>query len=57
MINSNSKRRLEVGVELDKISNAFIINESKIKKEIKHINQIKNPKSDKSKRFLDLIKE
>ena len=48
---------LNAGVELDKISNAFIINESKIKKEIKHINQIKNPKSDKSKRFLDLIKE
>ena len=47
---------LNTDIELDKISNAFIINESKIKKEIKHVNTIKNPKSDKSKKFLDLIK-
>jgi len=44
-------------IELEAISNAFNINESKIKKEIKHIDQIRNPKSDKSKKFLDLIKE
>ena len=48
---------LNSNVELENISNSFIINESKIKKEIKHINQIKNPKTDKSKKFLDLIKE
>ena len=44
-------------IELEKISNAFNINESRIKKEIKNINQIKNPRSDKSKQFLDLIKK
>ncbi len=51
LINQNSD------IELETISNAFNINESRIKKEIKHINQIKNPKSDKSKKFLDLIKK
>ena len=44
-------------IELEEISNAFNINESKIKKEIKNIDNIKNPKSDKSKKFLDLIKK
>ena len=44
-------------IELEEISNAFNVNESKIKKEIKHIEQIRNPKSDKSKKFLDLIKK
>lgn len=44
-------------VELEDISNAFNINESRIKKEIKNIDQIRNPKSDKSKKFLDLIKK
>lgn len=44
-------------MELETISNAFNINESKIKKEINNINQIKNPKSDKSKKFLNLIKK
>ena len=44
-------------IELEDISNAFNVNESKIKKEIKHIGQIRNPKSDKSKKFLDLIKK
>lgn len=39
------------------ISNAFNINESKIKKEIKNVDNIKNPKSDKSKKFLNLIKK
>ena len=51
LINQNSE------IELERISNAFNINESRIKKEIKHIDQIKNPKSDKSKKFLDLIKK
>jgi len=51
LININSD------IELEKISNAFNVNESRIKKEIKNINQIKNPKSDKSKQFLDLIKK
>lgn len=51
IINQNSD------LELEEISNAFNINESRIKKEIKHIDQIKNPKSDKSKKFLDLIKK
>ncbi|MEE1128736.1 MAG: DUF530 domain-containing protein [Methanobrevibacter sp.] len=44
-------------IELEEISNAFLINESKIRKEIKNINHIKNPKSDRSKKFLDLIKK
>jgi len=44
-------------IELDEISNAFNINESRVKKELKNIDQIKNPKSDKSKKFLDLIKK
>lgn len=51
LINLNSN------IELEDISNAFNINESRIKKELKHIDQIKNPKSDKSKKFLDLIKK
>ena len=44
-------------VELEEISNAFNVNESRVKKELKNIDQIKNPKSDKSKKFLDLIKK
>ena len=48
---------LNSDMELEEISNAFNINESKIKKEIKNIDTIKNPKSDKSKKFLDLIKK
>ena len=44
-------------LELENISNAFNVNESKIKNEIKNIDKIKNPKSDKSKKFLDLIKK
>ena len=51
LINENSD------IELDAISNAFNINQSRVKKEIKHIDQIKNPKSDKSRQFLDLIKK
>ncbi len=51
LIHSNSN------IELSEISNAFNINESRIKKELKNIDQIKNPKSDKSKKFLDLIKK
>lgn len=43
-------------ISLENISNAFSINESRIKKEIKNIDNIKNPKSDKSKEFLELIK-
>ena len=44
-------------ISLESISNAFNINESRVKKEIKNIDSIKNPKSDKSKKFLDLIKK
>ena len=44
-------------ISVEEISNAFNINESRIKKEIKHVDQIRNPKSDKSKKFLDLIKK
>ena len=51
LINQNSD------IELSQISNAFNINESRVKKEIKNIDNIKNPKSDKSKKFLDLIKK
>jgi len=51
LINQNSDK------ELSEISYAFNINESKIKTEIKNIEKIKNPKSDKSKQFLKLIKK
>ena len=51
LINLNSD------IELSKISNAFNINESRVKKEIEHIDTIKNPKSDKLKRFNELIKK
>ena len=48
---------LNSDIDLESISNTFNVNESKIKKEIKHIENIKNPKTDKSKKFLDLIKK
>lgn len=51
LINENSDIDLEI------ISNAFNINESRVKKELKNIDNIRNPKSDKSKKFLDLIKK
>ena len=51
LINQNSD------IDLETISYAFNINESRIKKEIKHIDQIKNPKTDRSKKFLELIKK
>ena len=44
-------------IELESISNAFNVNESKIKKEINNINQFRNPKSDRSREFLGLIKK
>ena len=44
-------------ISLESISNAFNVNESRVKKELKNIESIKNPKSDKSKKFLDLIKK
>jgi hypothetical protein len=51
LINQNSD------IDLETISYAFNINESRIKKEIKNIDQIKNPKTDRSKKFLELIKK
>lgn len=51
LIHENSELTLE------EIGSAFSINQSRIKKEIKNIESIKNPKSDKSKKFLDLIKK
>ncbi|WP_407416228.1 DUF530 family protein, partial [Methanobrevibacter sp.] len=47
---------LNSDIDMESISNAFYVNESKIKKEIKNIEYIKNPKTDKSKKFLDLVK-
>ncbi len=44
-------------ISLESISNAFNINESRVKKELKNIDSIRNPKSDKSKKFLELIKK
>ena len=44
------------GIELESISNAFNINESRVKKEIKNIESIRNPKSGRAEKFLDLIK-
>ena len=43
-------------IELEKISNAFNINESKIRKELENIDRIKNPKSDRVSEFLGLLK-
>ena len=48
---------LNSGIDLESISNSFNVNESKIKKELINIEKIKDPKSDKSKRFLELIKK
>ena len=48
---------LNSDIDMEKISNSLYVNESKIKKEIKNIESIKNPKTDKSKKFLDLIKK
>ena len=44
-------------VSLEAISNAFNINESRVKKEIKNIDKIRNPKSDKAGQFLEIIKK
>ena len=46
-------------IELVLYTNTMLDEEllSKVKKEIKNINNIKNPRSDKSKKFLDLIKK
>jgi hypothetical protein len=48
---------LNSDIEIRDIANAFNVNESRIRKEIENINKIKNPKSDKSRQFLDLIKK
>ncbi len=48
---------LNSDIALESISNAFNINGSRVKKEIKNIESIRNPKSDKSKQFLELIKK
>ena len=44
------------GIDLESISNAFNINESRVKNEIKNIESIRNPKNDKVEQFLDMIK-
>ncbi|WP_405306173.1 DUF530 domain-containing protein [Methanobrevibacter sp.] len=44
-------------IELESISYAFNINESKIKNEIELIDQVLNPKSERSKEFLEMIKK
>lgn len=44
-------------IPIDNIGNALNINSSKIKKEIKNIDTLKKPKSEKSKKFLELIKK
>ena len=44
-------------ISLESISNAFNVNESRVRKELKNIENIRNPKSDKSKKFLELIKK
>ena len=51
LINENSD------IPLEAICNAFNINESRVKKEIKNIDIIRNPISDRSKKFLELIKK
>ena len=47
---------LNSNLDLEVISNSFNVNISKIKKELTNIESIKNPKTDKSRKFLDLIK-
>ena len=44
-------------ISLESISNAFNVNESRVRTELKNIESIKNPKSDKSKEFIELIKK
>ena len=44
-------------IPIENIGNALNINNSKIKKEIKNIETIKKPKTEKSKKFLELIKK
>jgi len=51
LINLNSD------IDIENIGNSFDVNVSKIKKEINNIEIIKKPKSEKSKKFLELIKK
>ena len=44
-------------IPIENIGNALNINNSKIKKEIKNIETIRKPKTEKSKKFLELIKK
>ena len=44
-------------IPLETICNAFNINESRVKKEIKNIECIKNPESDKAKEFLEILQK
>ena len=46
----------ESDIEIEKISNAFNINESKVKKEIEKIDLIRNPKGGKAGEFLGFLK-
>lgn len=48
---------LNSDIDVKALGNAFNVNESKINKEIKNIGKLKKPKSEKSKKFLELIKK
>ncbi|MDL2270626.1 DUF530 domain-containing protein [Methanobrevibacter sp. OttesenSCG-928-I08] len=48
---------LNSDIDIEDISNAFDVNVSKIKKELKNIETLKRPKSKKSKKFLEMIKK
>ena len=48
---------LNSDLDIETLGNVFNVNDSKINKEINNINKVKQPKSEKSKAFLDLIKK
>lgn len=47
----------KAGIDVKTLGNAFNINDSKINKEINNIEKLEEPKSEKSKKFLELIKK
>ncbi len=48
---------LNSNINIDILGNTFNINGSKINKEIRNIEKLKKPKSEKSKKFLEMIKK
>lgn len=48
---------LNSDIDVETVSNAFNVNTSKVNNEIKNIEKLKKPKSEKSKKFLEMIKK